>query len=417
MSQEVKIALVAIGGYGSTYVKRLLEADADRAVRIVAGIDPAPQRSGHLEELQIEELQARGATIYPDMESFYAAGETADLTIISSPIHFHAPQTCLALKNGSHVLCEKPLCATVQEAAEMAAAEQKAGRFVAIGYQWSFSDAIQSLKQDIMSGLLGKPRRLKTVLFWPRALSYYQRGRWAGALKSADDSWVLDSPANNATAHYLFNMFYVLGATRESSAIPVDVQAELYRAKPTENYDTAAIRCHTAAGAEILFYTTHAVVKGGGPIFQYEFEKATVEFGPESGNEIVARFSDGTVKSYGNPNETAEANKLWQCVESVRTGESVACTIAAARAQTLCINGAQESSAVNAFPQELIRTTEEDDNCHTWAEGLFEAFNECYERNILPAEHGGISWAQPGKIIPLSDYTHFPMKKENSDIS
>jgi hypothetical protein len=53
---------------------------------------------------------------------------------------------------------------------------------------------------------------------------------------------IFDSPANNATAHFLHNMFYLLGATRETSAAPAVVQAELYRANAIENFDTAAIR-------------------------------------------------------------------------------------------------------------------------------------------------------------------------------
>ena len=40
-------------------------------------------------------------------------------------------------------------------------------KIVAIGYQWSFSDAIQKLKADVIAGIFGKPRRLKTLVLWP----------------------------------------------------------------------------------------------------------------------------------------------------------------------------------------------------------------------------------------------------------
>ena len=35
------------------------------------------------------------------------------------------------------------------------------GVFVAIGFQWSFSRAVQALKRDVMAGVLGKPKRLR----------------------------------------------------------------------------------------------------------------------------------------------------------------------------------------------------------------------------------------------------------------
>jgi len=78
------------------------------------------------------------------------------------------------------VLCEKPVSATVQEALRMAAAEKQARGFVAIGYQWSFADAIQSLKRQILAGDLGRPRRLRTLVSWPRDAAYYARTGWAG---------------------------------------------------------------------------------------------------------------------------------------------------------------------------------------------------------------------------------------------
>ena len=40
---------------------------------------------------------------------------------------------------------------------------------------------------------------------------------------------IFDSPVSNACAHYLHNMLYVLGPTRETSAMPARVQAELTR--------------------------------------------------------------------------------------------------------------------------------------------------------------------------------------------
>ena len=43
----------------------------------------------------------------------------------------------------------------------MAASQNQSGKRVAIGYQWSFSQAIQQLKKDILDGVFGKARRLR----------------------------------------------------------------------------------------------------------------------------------------------------------------------------------------------------------------------------------------------------------------
>lgn len=402
MSAVVSVALVGIGGYGNSYLRQLLPAHAEQRIQIVAGIDPSPQTCQHLQELENAHIP-----IYPDLEQFYAES-AADLVMIIAPIHWHAPLTCLALEHGSHVLCEKPVAATIQDAYAMAETAKTAQRFVAIGYQWSFSNAVQALKRDILAGEFGSPLRLKTHVFWARPQTYFTRSNWAGKLKTADGTWVLDSIANNATAHYLHNMFYILGNSRETSAWPVDVQAELYRANAIENYDAAALRCHTGNGVEILFYAAHCIPTHQDPVIQYEFERAVIEFSQDKEKGFIARFHDGHLKHYGDPNATY-ANKLWQPIEGVRTRAPVACGIQAATPHIVCINGAQESMPdIATFPTDLIRTTEWRNNTFISVDGLQESFEACYDKYLLPSEMSNIAWTKPGKVINLRDYRVFP---------
>lgn len=399
---KVSIALVALGGYGLVYLEGLLDKKRNDDFKIVAGIDPEPQRCTRLAE-----LKAMNVPIYPSMEEFYDHG-SADLVIISSPIQMHLPQTCLALSHGGHVLCEKPLGATIQEAAHMIKCRDEAGKFVAIGYQWSFSNAIQNLKRDIQSGLLGAPKRLKTIALWPRGELYYSRNNWAGKMKDSEGRWVLDSPANNALAHYLHNMLYVLGDRLDSSARPASLIAELYRANPIENYDTFASRIWTESGVEILFYGSHAVPEYHGPIISYEFEKAEVSYAGLN-CDLIARFSDGTEKNYGTPDED-QVKKMWDAISVAQKGGEIACGPEAASMQTLCINGMQESAAdITEFPDKLKRTGGEPGDKVIFVQGLNDVLVECFEKNSLPSELG-VDWSKSGKEVDLRNYDHFPMK-------
>src|SRR5581483_3689058 len=139
MSEPISIALVGIGGYGNNFVNALLDAPANRGVRFAGTVDPSPASCRRLAE-----IQERKIPLYPTLEAFYER-DRADLVIISSPIQYHATQTCLALSKGSHVLCEKPLCVTIEQARQMRDMRDRTRKIVAIGYQWSFSDAIQKL--------------------------------------------------------------------------------------------------------------------------------------------------------------------------------------------------------------------------------------------------------------------------------
>jgi predicted dehydrogenase len=397
----VSVALVGIGGYGEYYLKALLADQNAGRVRLVAGIDPAPARCTRLSA-----LESLGIPIYADLESFFLKG-VADLVVISSPIHLHADQACQALARGCHVLCEKPLCSTFQEAERMIAAHRASGRHAAIGYQWSFAPQISALKRDIMSGRFGKPVQLKTRALWPRTFSYYGRSPWAGALRTKESQWVLDSPINNATAHYLHNAFFCLGDARDSCARPRTVVAELYRANDIGNHDTAVIRARTAGGAEIFYVASHAAGPVAETVISYRFERATIEYRRDAGT-IAAVFADGARHEYGSADTHDDMEKLWAMVEAIRGGATPACPPSAAIGQTLCVNGAQESMPdIVAFPPDLVETSGEGDERRRLVPGLHEALTRCFDEGKLPSELG-YAWARPGRTIDLDSYRSYP---------
>ena len=409
MSKKVSLLIVGAGGYGNNYLRGIFSNIDEKRFTIKGVVDPNPSTCNYLEELK--QLNVR---LYKSIEEFYAA-DTADLAVISSPIQFHAQQSCFALEHGSNVLCEKPICSTIQDAIKMVEARDKSGKFLAVGYQWSYEDAMLDFKRDILSGILGRPRRLKTLVLWPRNKTYYNRSIWAGKMKDTRGNWILDSVANNATAHYLHNMFFILGDKLDTSVYPVSLKAELYRANPIENFDTSVIKAFTDDGVEILFYATHAVKDTKGPIFQYEFENGIVSFGGESGQDriITATFNDGSKKVYGEP-YSSEVKKLWKCIDAIAgIKDEITCKLETAIPHLLCINGVQESVLeIESFSDNLIKNDTEKDI--TWVEGLADVLSKCYENATLPSnEH--VEWAKCGKEIDLKNYNYFRGKSAAND--
>jgi len=407
-TEKICVALAGICGYGRNYIPHLLKLAKEGQVRFVGAIEPNPDGCALLPD-----LQAASVPLYASLEEFYRKA-SADLMILATPINLHCPQSCFALSKGSNVLCEKPVSATIQDAQAITTAAADCKKFVAVGYQWSFTDTIQDLKRDIMSGLFGRPQRLKSLVLWPRDDRYYKRNNWAGRCRTDDGSWILDSPINNAAAHYLHNMFYVLGSKIDSSAQPASVTAELYRANDIENFDTAAIRCYTDSGVEILFYTSHAIPQYRGPIICYEFENAVIRYETngygENNPPVIAHFNDGRIKNYGAP-DSQPFKKLYDVVEAARADRQIVCGAAAAMSQTLCINGAQDSpDRIIEFPASMVSTQSVSEGNVKCVESLTEILSQCYEKTVLPSELS-ISWAQKGKVIDLTDYHLCPASR------
>ena len=369
--EKIRILLTGIGGYASTYVNPLLDKKYPDC-EIAGCADPYPDSCP-----RIAEIRALGIPVYADMNDFFDAGNTADLCVITTPIHLHARQIRTALSHGCRVLCEKPLCGDIADLDSLLDAEKSAGKYVAIGYQWSHSPAIQALKADIMAGKYGKPVMLKSMVLWPRDRAYYGRGSgWAGKLRAADGSLILDSVANNATAHYLHNILYVLGETVDSSADPISVQAELHRANEIENYDTCRIDLTFADGAKALFIASHATDKTRNPVFEYRFTGGSVTYSEQGGQDIIGTFADGTVKNYGNPFDDPTA-KLTRAVQAVKdSAVRPLCGIRTASAHAKVIAEAQKAG-ITPFPPEKIRENSRGNG--VYVDGLYEELNTAYE--------------------------------------
>ena len=80
-----------------------------------------------------------------------------DAVIVCTPPHVHAEISIAALSAGKHVLCEKPLCRTLEEAKAMLKAAHDAKRTLKCGFNHRHHPAIWEAKRLMDCGNLGRP--------------------------------------------------------------------------------------------------------------------------------------------------------------------------------------------------------------------------------------------------------------------
>jgi len=369
----MKILLVGASGYGAEYIGPLLRLSPDK-ITWEGIVDPFYAACSHREE-----IDRRKIPVYDTMEAFYTE-HSADLAIIATPPYLHREHSICALSHGSHVLCEKPAAPTLADARAMLEAEEKYHRWIAIGYQWSFSEAIQRLKADILKGALGAPVSLKTAISWPRTLGYYGRGtKWGGRI-SRDGKLILDSIASNACAHYLHNMLFVLGDKENRSAEVTGLKGQCFRANDIENFDTCALTMTTADGVPLYFVASHAAETQRNPEFVYSFDKADVIYSQDEEPIIQAVFHDGHRVLYGDPFAN-NFKKLTDCVECVKKGTAPVCTVETAMPHTGVIERIYRELPIRNFPEEQICFLPEENRI--CVRGLFQRMYAAYETGTM----------------------------------
>jgi predicted dehydrogenase len=80
-----------------------------------------------------------------------------DAVYIPLPNHLHLPWTLKALSAGKHVLCEKPIACTAQEAQEMARAADRGNLFLMEAFMYRFHPRSREIKQLVSEGRIGDP--------------------------------------------------------------------------------------------------------------------------------------------------------------------------------------------------------------------------------------------------------------------
>lgn len=141
---------------------------------------------------------AAAPNVYPDADAMLAAeAGRLDAVYISTPHVFHHAYAKAALKAGLHVLLEKPMALSADEAREILAARDAAGRQVVIAYQSSLSPLISAYRARIAAGEFGALLSVSGEV-WEHWESRYA-GNWKQVPELSGGGFICD------TGSHLFN--------------------------------------------------------------------------------------------------------------------------------------------------------------------------------------------------------------------
>jgi len=162
----LKAAVIGAGVFGhhhATKYKTL--AQAGKEVELFAVADPNP-------DMRAKAKAHHGCQMVADWRELLGK---VDLVSVCSPAITHAEIVCNFLKAGAHVLVEKPIATTMEEASGLVALSRQVGKVLSVGHQERFVFA--------RTGLLGLPQA-------PLEISCWRQGPWTG--RGDDVSVVLD---------------------------------------------------------------------------------------------------------------------------------------------------------------------------------------------------------------------------------
>ena len=150
---KVRVGLIGCGSI--TRYRHAPEYASHPDVEIVAFADR------HLERAQKLTAQYGGKAL-EKWQDLIALKDIDAVSVCTSNVT-HGPITMAALAEGKHVLCEKPMATSDDEAASMIEAAKRAGKFLMIGHNQRLAPSHIKAKQILQSGVIGDVVTFRTT--------------------------------------------------------------------------------------------------------------------------------------------------------------------------------------------------------------------------------------------------------------
>jgi predicted dehydrogenase len=237
------------------------------ASKLIGLEDATLSAVAEMNEAAREEAEQFGARYYRDYRQMLEQ-ETLDAAIVAVPHHLLSEIGCACLERGLHVLVEKPMAHTLEAADRLVAAAARAGRQLAVGYQWRFHPQTQKVRAMLAAGELGRVSLAHSFWVGYSPDEYFDMP-WKGERENGGGPTLL------VASHVVDTFRYLLGEVVQSGAL-----FDKSRGRDVE--DSAVITLRFAGGALATLVISTAAINAPGPArtFTLMGDRASVSYPP-----------------------------------------------------------------------------------------------------------------------------------------
>ncbi len=174
----MRYALVGCGRVSPNHIKAAVENGFE--ILAVCDID-----SSHIDDMFERAVECGKDSIrrYESFTEMYDK-ERPELVSIALPSSLHAAAAIEAVKRGIHVIIEKPMAMSIEDADEIIRLSEEKGVKVSACHQNRFNIAVQEMRAALESGRFGRLSNGAITVRWSRGKDYYAQADWRGKFES-----------------------------------------------------------------------------------------------------------------------------------------------------------------------------------------------------------------------------------------
>jgi predicted dehydrogenase len=243
-SGKIGIGIIGAGNIAAHHVPGYLQAADGARIAAVADVDVERARglASGLGEVEI-------FADYRDMLEL----NQVDAVDICLPHHLHKAAIVAAAAAGKHILCEKPLCLTLDEAAAVTDAIRESGVTLMCAHNQLFLPTVAAARELVRSGKLGKVYAARTTDVFALQVTADTIG-WRGARATSGGGELIDTG---------YHPNYLLLHLVDSAPVRVAAMLSRHRLQFLEGEDTAHVLVEFADGTIGSIHTGWAYEPAG----------------------------------------------------------------------------------------------------------------------------------------------------------
>lgn len=299
-----KLRMGMVGGGRDAFIGSVhrMAATMDGHAELVAGAfssDPEKARASG-QDLYLD--PARVYESYQQMAEAEAAlppDQRIDFVSVVTPNHLHFPVAKTFLEAGFHVVCDKPLSRTIEEANDLAQIVQRGDRIFALTHNYTGYPMIKEARELVRSGKLG--RILKVVAEYPQGWLLHAidaEGQKQASWRTDPNKAGASSCIGDIGTHAENLARYVTGLQIESLLADFTTFVKGRRLE-----DDGNCLLHYKGGARGILYASQiSAGEENGLHLRVYGEKASLEWHQEDPNDLLLKFPDAPRQIYRRGN-------------------------------------------------------------------------------------------------------------------
>ncbi|WML46191.1 Gfo/Idh/MocA family oxidoreductase [Neobacillus sp. PS3-40] len=190
---KLKFAILGCGRISYKHIEALLNNDQDAT--LVAVCDIVESKAIERKEQYQKGLENSNVKVYTDYIEMLK-NEDIDVVTIATESGYHAKHAIDCINAGTHVLIEKPMALSVEDADRIIAVAKEKDKKVCISHQNRFNPPIQKLRKAIEEGRFGRIMNGTARILWTRDNNYYKQAPWRGT-KELDGGTLMNQCIHN----------------------------------------------------------------------------------------------------------------------------------------------------------------------------------------------------------------------------